>query len=110
MENNQSPNYIGIFQDMILRNYPNKMDLFTRLSEKEALDSLEIIYYNEEISGNIKQKNREDNRKYKSYSFETIKQILNYQKKYKLTNLELANQFKLSRNTIASWKRKICGV
>lgn len=45
------------------------------------------------------------NQKHKSYDEQTILEMLNYQQKHELNNVELANHFKLSRNTIAKWKK-----
>ena len=45
------------------------------------------------------------NQKHKSYDQETILQILTYQNKEKLNNIQLANHFNLSRNTVSKWKR-----
>ncbi|HUH25918.1 MAG TPA: helix-turn-helix domain-containing protein [Flavobacterium sp.] len=45
------------------------------------------------------------NQKYRSYDKATIIEILNYQKKNGLNNTQLANHFKLSRNTVAKWER-----
>ena len=46
-----------------------------------------------------------ESQKFKSYDRQTIFEILDYQKKYKLNNSQLARHFKLSRNTITKWKR-----
>ncbi|WP_317048662.1 hypothetical protein [Chryseobacterium sp. KLBC 52] len=46
-----------------------------------------------------------ENQKFKSYDKQTIFEILEYQKKYKLNNSQLAKHFKLSRNTVTKWKR-----
>ncbi|MCU7618853.1 hypothetical protein NZ698_16860 [Chryseobacterium sp. PBS4-4] len=46
-----------------------------------------------------------DNQKLKSYDETTIKIVLNHQKENNLTNIELSNHYKISRNTIAKWKK-----
>jgi len=65
---------------------------------------MDIIKLNEIIFG-IKKENELCNPKHHSYSKNDIIQILEYQKKNKLNNSQLANHFKLSRNTITKWKR-----
>lgn len=40
-----------------------------------------------------------------SYDKNHIKYILAYQVTYKMNNVEVSSQFKLSRNTLAKWKR-----
>ncbi len=42
----------------------------------------------------------------KSYDERYIRYILNYQKTYRLSNVQIALEFKLSRNTIARWRKK----
>lgn len=41
----------------------------------------------------------------KSYDSDYIKYILNYQKENGLTNIEIASEFKLSKNTIMKWNK-----
>ena len=44
-------------------------------------------------------------RKFRAYNKLTIMEILEYQKKNNINNTELSRYFKLSRNTIAKWKK-----
>ena len=46
-----------------------------------------------------------ENQKFKSYKRSDILKILDYQKKYKLNNSQLANHFNISRNTVTKWKK-----
>ena len=46
------------------------------------------------------------NQKLHSFDQESILKILDYQKRHKCNNTELARHFKISRNTVASWKKR----
>lgn len=47
----------------------------------------------------------QNSRRHHSYDLASIIDILEYQKKNQLNNIQLANHFKLSRNTVAKWKK-----
>ncbi|GAA5087029.1 hypothetical protein GCM10023210_09540 [Chryseobacterium ginsengisoli] len=101
------PNYTKIYLDLI--KYKKKEDTVS--------DSLLKKIKNIEMANDVFEVERElfgnngfiDNQKLKSYDEMTIKIFLNYQKQNSLTNMELSDQYKISRNTIAKWK-KIYGV
>ncbi|WP_169236695.1 hypothetical protein [Chryseobacterium antibioticum] len=44
------------------------------------------------------------NQRLRSYDEASIREILDYRSKNKLTNTETGNHFKISRNTIARWR------
>lgn len=67
---------------------------------------MDVLILNELIFGNKAKESIGINQKYKSYDSQTIHKILNYQRNQGLSNVELANYFKISRNTIANWKKK----
>lgn len=48
-----------------------------------------------------------ENQKFKSYKRSDILKILDYQKKHKLNNIQLAKHFKMSRNTITKYKKNL---
>ncbi|WP_316934408.1 helix-turn-helix domain-containing protein [Chryseobacterium indologenes] len=71
---------------------------------KAEISALDIIDLNKIIFGN----NRSDNidrQSHNAYDKKTIFKILDYQKKQHLNNKQLADHFKLSRNTVAKWKK-----
>lgn len=73
---------------------------------EEELSFKKIRELNEGIEKNIKSKNTNTVIKIQnSYDKSLIKYILEYQEKHELSNKEVANIYKMSRNTIASWKR-----
>jgi len=45
--------------------------------------------------------------KHKSYDVTAVMKVLKYQEENKLTNIETAKIFNLSRNTVSAWKRKV---
>jgi len=84
--------------------YPEKQVYCENLLSKEELSELDVILLDEILcESNKDEKNL--NAKHRSYDKHSIFKILEYQKKTGLNNIQLARHFKLSRNTIAKWKR-----
>ncbi|WP_300685412.1 helix-turn-helix domain-containing protein [Chryseobacterium sp.] len=98
------PDYKRIFKDIILFNYPEKEEECKNMLNKEELSTLDIIYLNQKIFGNENKNTQKLNQSLRSYNKKDIIEILEYQKKNKLNNSELASHFKMSRNTISKWK------
>ncbi|SHF68199.1 hypothetical protein [Chryseobacterium vrystaatense] len=106
MENCQSPNYKRIYQDIIEKKHPDKKEKCIDLLEKEKLTTREIILINTYIFGTeIVSEVIQNNSKFRSYDQETVLYILNYQIRNNLNNTETASYFKISRNTLAKWKK-----
>jgi len=105
-ERDDQPDYIKIYSDIINKKYPEKYETCKDLLSKSQLDTLEVITLNDKIFG-VKEKFSVVTRTHRAYDTSTIVKILDYQKKYHLTNTQLANHFALSRNTVAKWK-KLC--
>ncbi len=99
------PNYRLIYIDMINMKYPEKMEVCKPYLIKEQLSVLDIIKLNELIICKQGNNSKSENQKFRSYNTETIINILDFQKKNRLNNSELARYFKLSRNTVAKWKK-----
>ncbi|MBB4806563.1 hypothetical protein HNP38_001859 [Chryseobacterium defluvii] len=97
------PDYRRIYTDMILKKYPEKLDNCNMILQKHDLSSLDIIKLNHLIFGYKDQ--LRSNQKHRSYDQSAILEILKYQKKNELSNMQVANQFKLSRNSLAKWKK-----
>ncbi|MCS3529908.1 helix-turn-helix domain-containing protein [Chryseobacterium sp. JUb7] len=100
-----SPNYKQIYCDIINRKHPNKKIACETILKKEEVSILDVIKLNNIIFG---MKDRETNtfdQQHRSYDEQSIKEILEYQEKNDLNNTQLANHFKLSRNTVAKWKK-----
>ena len=98
------PDYKRIYSDILSKKYPEKKEECISLLEKQSLSNLDIIRLNDKIFGRDNA-NKEFNQKYRSYQKSDILQILDYQKKYKLNNSQLANHFNISRNTVTKWKK-----
>lgn len=100
----QNINYQQIFRDILDTKYPEKKKVCIPLLQKENLSAMDIVKINTEIFG-ISRETNSFNQKHRSYSKSDIFHILDYQKKHNLNNSQLANYFKLSRNTVAKWKK-----
>lgn len=98
------PNYKLIYTDIIDHKFPEKKKECEALLNKKKLTVLNIIELNQKIFGTNKESEAQ-NQKLRSYSKSDILEILEYQKEYRYTNKQLANHFKLSRNTVTKWKR-----
>lgn len=99
------PNYHKIYSDIIYHKYPQKKLICQSILEKKELFVLDILKLNHLIFGMSSRENVIFNQRHRSYSMSDILEILDYQKKNNLNNSQLANHFKLSRNTITKWKK-----
>jgi len=98
------PYYKKIYFDILTKKYPDKLNECNKILSKEELSVLDIIQLNQKIFGN--DEIFSENQRLRSYDYESIVKILNYQKKNNLSNTQLSIHFKMSRNTIAKWKSK----
>lgn len=99
------PDYKRIYNDILIKRYPQKKKICRGILEKEKLSALDVIKLNSLI---FETKNKEAsifNQQHRSYDKSAILDILNYQKKNNLNNTQIALHFKLSRNSIARWKK-----
>lgn len=103
---NNPPYYKKIFNDILDSKYPEKKSKCQKLLDKESLTHLDVIILNKLIFGD-KRSPEDDkfNQQHRFYSESAIIQMLNYQQVNKLSNSQLARHFKLSRNTVARWKK-----
>ena len=105
MKELKQPNYKKIFEDIIAEKCPERREELSSFLQKESLSIMNVITLNNKIFGLSNKETLEFNQKHKSYDQEAIFQILAYQNKEKLSNVQLANHFKLSRNTVSKWRR-----
>ncbi|ANF49118.1 transposase [Chryseobacterium glaciei] len=105
MEQSGSVNYKRIFTDIITKKFPEKITECRSILDKKALSVLDVIELNRKIFGNSDKSTQIFNQKERSYNESAILKILDYQKKNKLNNSQLALHFKMSRNTISKWKK-----
>ncbi len=100
-----SINYKKIYADMLHSKSLAKNKGFKEFFKKVELNALDVIELNEKLFG-IKDKESEQfNQRHRFYNESAILEILDYQKKNGLNNLQLAKHFKLSRNTVSKWKK-----
>lgn len=99
------PDYKKIYEDIIRKKCPEKYNQCAPLLNKNEISAMDVLSLNEMVFGKTDE-SQIINRKHKSYDYESIIKILDYQKKNELTNIEISRQFDLSRNTISKWKRE----
>ncbi|QIG89337.1 helix-turn-helix domain-containing protein [Chryseobacterium sp. POL2] len=96
--------YKRIFADILEYKFPQKIEDCLPLLQKGNLTSIDIIKINKQIFG-VDKETELYSQKHRSYGKSDILKILDYQKKHKLNNSQLAIHFSLSRNTVAKWKK-----
>lgn len=103
---NNRPFYNKLYADLIRDKYPEKRSVCAIYFRKKHWTALDVIAVNELLFGSHKkQGDRKIDKMHRSYDKESIRQILRHQQSNKLSNKELANQYGLSRNTVAKWRR-----
>lgn len=104
-QNTNSPDYKRIFNDILTMEYPNKRKECKAILAKQELSFVDIIELNQKIFGLKDKKKLGLSQKHRSYTKTSILHILDYQKKNRLNNTQLALHFSLSRNSIAKWRK-----
>ena len=99
------PDYKKIFEDIITKKCPDRKDEFKHYLQKEQFSIMDVITLNSKIFKLNDKDTLAFNQKHKSYDEPTILKMLNYQKQQGLNNVELANHFNLSRNTVTKWRK-----
>jgi hypothetical protein len=102
---NLMPDYKRIYSDILIKRFPEKKASCKKILEKNFLSVLDIIRLNETIFGKANLADNIFNQRHRSYQKSSIMDILKYQKDNNLNNTQLALHFKLSRNTVAKWKK-----
>lgn len=106
MKQSKRPNYKLIYSDLIAAKYPFKKKDCECILSKEVLTVLDILKINDIIFGKSSVVSENSNQKFKSYDLHTILEILQYQKDNNLSNIQIATEFGMSRNTLTSWKKR----
>ena len=99
------PDYKKIYTDILDKKFPEKKSQYMLILQKKELSVLDVIRLNNDIFGVSDSETELFNQKHRSYSETDIIEILEYQKKHRLNNIQLAKHFKLSRNTVSKWKK-----
>lgn len=100
-----APDYRKIYTDMIEMKYLHKKGKCEAVLNKPRLTVMDIFEIEKIIFDANDLQNDKENGKFRAYDSESILQILNYQKKNKMSNTEISNHFKISRNSLAKWKK-----
>lgn len=104
MKSNYSrPDYKAIYNDILKSLTSDVSEKTTQIMSKEQLSLSDVIRLNNLIFSNETRNN--NNQKFRSYDKVTILEILEFQKKNGFNNSEVAQHFKLSRNSVAKWKK-----
>lgn len=100
-----APDYRKIYTDMIEMKYLDKRRKCETVLSKAKLSMMDIFELEKIIFETNGVPDEKENGKFRAYDDESILQILTYQKKNKMTNTDISNHFKISRNSIAKWKK-----
>lgn len=100
------PDYKRIYTDLVNEKYPEKKEDFKIILSKKNFSVLDVIQCNSILDDREDKNTFNFNQKHRSFDQQSILEILDYQKKHNWNNSQLAQHFKLSRNTIAKWKKK----
>ncbi|WP_223558555.1 helix-turn-helix domain-containing protein [Chryseobacterium lathyri] len=100
------PNYKKLYTDIISHKNPEKWEECSFILAKEELTTLDIINLNEIIFNDADKEVTRFNQQHKSYDKNAIIDMLMHQQVNKLNNTQLATHFKLSRNSVAKWKKE----
>ncbi|WP_347216537.1 helix-turn-helix domain-containing protein [Chryseobacterium sp.] len=104
-EKTTTPHYKKIFWDIITKKHPNKKEKCEKILQKDSFSTLDILELNRIIFDTDTSESETHNQRYRSFNKHDILHILNFQRENNLNNSELANHFKLSRNTVTKWKK-----
>ncbi|SHF72206.1 transposase [Chryseobacterium vrystaatense] len=105
MKTCKNPDYKKIYTDILRFKHPEKKEECESILSKHTFSVQDVININRIIFGNTAASNLSRNQKHRSYDQNTILEILDYQKKNKLNNTQLANHFRLSKNTVTKWRK-----
>lgn len=105
MEKQNQPNYKLIYSHIIEQKFPHKKAECEKLLGKKMLSAMDIMELNNRIFGTKNQDAKKMNQKLRSYNKTDIMRILDYQKNHRMNNLQVAEHFGLSRNTMTKWRR-----
>ncbi|MET3535457.1 helix-turn-helix domain-containing protein [Chryseobacterium limigenitum] len=99
------PDYKQIYLDILQEKYPDKLKIQVIKNQLNFLHSaIDVIKIDRLIFGEASSAVEFKNQRLRSYDEESILEILKYQHENKMTNTQISNHFKISRNTIARWK------
>ncbi|WP_223609565.1 helix-turn-helix domain-containing protein [Chryseobacterium sp. OSA05B] len=99
------PDYKKIYTDILNYKHPEKIEQCKSILSKPIFSFQDVININKMIFGPETRDNACRNQKHRSYNESSIIEILDYQRKNRMNNIQLANHFNLSKNTVTKWKK-----
>ncbi|AZA84155.1 transposase [Chryseobacterium lactis] len=99
------PDYKRIYNDLLSKKYPHKKEECRSILMQDHISVLDIMRLDEIIFNRRDKETNIFNQKVRSYDHSAMAEILEFQKKNRLSNSQTANYFKMSRNTITKWKK-----
>ena len=99
------PNYTKIYRDMLKERNPEKLeDPKVQRLIKNLKTTEDILKFNDLVFESSKESLR-NNQKLKTYDKKTMLKLLQYQEKHGLSTIYMSKKYKISRTTIAKWKK-----
>lgn len=99
------PDFKLIYTDIINEKFPEKInDPLIRNKLETLHTAVDVLKFNILVFGESDYTILSKSQRLRSYDEASIREILDYQRKNKLTNTETGNHFRVSRNTIARWR------
>lgn len=99
------PNYFKIYQDMLKQEQPEKLqDPKIQSLLKNLKTTEDVLNFNELVFKQSKESLR-NNQKLKTYDKKTMLKLLQYQKKHGFSTSFMSKKYKISRTTLAKWKK-----
>ncbi|WET48305.1 helix-turn-helix domain-containing protein [Chryseobacterium indologenes] len=100
-----TPDFKQIYSDILQENFPEKWkDLAIKDQLNRLNSALDILKFNKMVFGEPQYIVEFKSQRLRSYDEASVLKILTYQKENRLSNLQISNEFKISRNTITKWK------
>ncbi|REC40999.1 MULTISPECIES: helix-turn-helix domain-containing protein [Chryseobacterium] len=99
------PNYNRIYQDLLQKQHPEKLECPKIREQLGRLDSTEeILKLNEKLFKQCKETSK-NNQQLKTYDKKTMMKLLSYQKKHDLSTSFMSKKYNISRTTFSKWKK-----
>ena len=103
---NKGPDYQKIYKEITERFHKNKTDKVKTYLQKEEWTSFDVIAVNKLLYDMKENNELKVDKRCKAYDEQTIISVLNHQKEFRLNNSELSRLFKISRNSVISWRKR----
>jgi response regulator of citrate/malate metabolism len=99
------PNYTKIYQDMLKAKDPEKLkDPKIQRLIKNLKTTEDVLNFNDLVFKQSRESSQ-NNQKLKTYDKKTMLKLLEYQQKHNLSTNYMSKKYKISRTTIAKWKK-----